>query len=122
MNSLAGDFSTVMVDYRNNKKGERQTLRLLPRPLYRYQSTDPEVIDGALYAYVLGTDSEVLLLLEARTAGGQASWQYAFARMNNDELVGLHKEQEVWRVPRAHYEDSQRAPYKWRGIPETPAR
>ena len=122
MRSLVGEFSTVMIDYRNNRKGERQTLRLLPQPLYRYQSTAPEVIDGAMFAFVLGTDSEVLLLLEARSAGDRTSWQYAFARMNNDELIGLHNEREVWRVGRAHYEDGPREPYKWIGIPEPPAR
>jgi hypothetical protein len=118
MRSLAGAFSAVMIDYRNNPKGERQTLRLLPQPLYRYQSTAPEVIDGALFAYVLGTDSEVLLLLEARAAGDRTIWQYAFARMNNDALVGFHNEREVWSVGRARYENSLHEPYKWTGISE----
>ena len=43
-------------------KGGRWNRRLLPQPLYRYESTDPDVVDGALFAFVTsaGTDPEVL--------------------------------------------------------------
>ena len=33
-------------------KGRRWELRLLPQPLYRYQSSDPKVLDGAVFAFV----------------------------------------------------------------------
>jgi hypothetical protein len=122
MRALSLEFSTFMIDDRSNAKGERQALRLLPQPLYRHQSTAPEVIDGALFAFVLGTDSEVLLLIEARAASDTTKWQYAFARMNNDELIGLHNEREVWRVGRARYDDSLHEPYKWMGISEPKVR
>jgi hypothetical protein len=49
----------------------RWELRLLPHPLYRYESTDPDVVDGALFAFVTsaGTDPEALLAIEARKPG-----------------------------------------------------
>ena len=42
------------------RRDNRYTLRLLSQPLYRYESTDPEVLDGALFAFVTsaGTDPE----------------------------------------------------------------
>jgi hypothetical protein len=36
------------------------------QPLYRYESTDPEVIDGALFGFVHVTDPEIILVIEAR--------------------------------------------------------
>src|SRR5262245_19833969 len=44
MRALCRDFSAHSVSVR----GDRTELRLLPQPLYRYKSTDPNVLDGAL--------------------------------------------------------------------------
>ena len=119
MRAMADDFSAVLMDYRQNAKGERQTLRLLTKPLYRYSSPGAHVTDGAMFAFVLGTDAEVLLLLEARETKGASRWQYALARLNSDELVASFKEQEVWRVGRATYEERDK-PYVFMSLSESP--
>ena len=33
-------------------------MRLLAQPIYRYENTKGDLIDGALFAFVLGTDPE----------------------------------------------------------------
>jgi hypothetical protein len=79
-------------------KGGRWELRLLPKPLYRYESTDPELVDGALFAFVTsaGTDPEVLLAIEARRpiGGGEPTWQAGFARFSDLELT-VHRDKKV---------------------------
>jgi hypothetical protein len=112
MRDLAGRFSARLVDRRNNLEGERQELRLLTQPLYRYRSTDPEVVDGALFAIVMGTDPEVFLLLEARTNGDARTWQYGLARMNIDPIAVSYMDKEVWRVEKAQYPGPIDAPYR----------
>jgi hypothetical protein len=96
MRALANEFSARIED----RKGQRWELRLLPHPLYRYQSTDPEVLDGAVFSFVTseGTDPEVLLVLEARrkTGGTDTSWQYALARFSLLKLWVWHKGHEVF--------------------------
>lgn len=72
-------------------------LRLLAQPLFRYGSDDSDVIDGALYAFVQGTDPEVFLLIEARKVAGGHEWQYALARMNSVKFVAHYQGQEIWR-------------------------
>src|SRR5579872_5938084 len=119
MRTLAGGFSAAMTDYRRNETGERQSLRLLPQPIYRYKSNNPELLDGAMFAIVLGTDPEVFLLLEARGSTDEWRWQYALARMNNDAVAVLHKDVEVWRVDRAKFEDRFHEPYILIGLPES---
>jgi hypothetical protein len=121
MRTLAKDFSAELVDYRvQEEKGEPQALRLLPAPLYRHQSTDPQVIDGTLFGIVLGTDPEVFLLLEARKTENVVRWQYALARMNTDPLVVRYKDRDVWRVERALSRESLRDPYFLSGLRESP--
>jgi hypothetical protein len=111
MRELAGRFSARLVDRRNNLNGERQELRLLAQPLYRYRSTNPEVLDGALFGIVLGTDPEVFLLLEARQSGDSQTWQYGLARMNIDPIAVSYMDKEVWRVEKAPYPGPIDAPY-----------
>jgi hypothetical protein len=41
--------------------------------------------DGALFAFVVGTDPELLLLIEAQ----DDQWQYAVARLNRDAIEVL---------------------------------
>jgi hypothetical protein len=121
MRALAREFSAELTDYRRNDAGERQALRLLTQPMYRYQSTDAELLDGAMFAFVLGTDPEVFLLLEARRSKETPRWQFGLARMNNDSLAVSYKDREVWRIKRAEaeYEDRLHAPYILMRVPET---
>jgi hypothetical protein len=81
-----------------NGPNNKSELRPLTQPLYRYEPTRPDLVDGALFAFVQTTDPEVLLLVEARRPGegGPAAWHYAFARMSMVWLRGEHKGREVW--------------------------
>lgn len=120
MRTLAGQFSAQLMDERRNRAGERQELRLLTRPLYRYPTGEGEVLDGGLFAIVMGTDPEVFLLLEARRASEKLTWQYGFARMNVDAMTVRFKEQEVWRAEkRKGWAGPLDASYRVLSIPET---
>jgi hypothetical protein len=117
MRAMAQDFSVMLIDSRNNSKGDVQSLRFLTQPVHRYASPRSDVVDGALYAFVVGTDVEAFLLLEARGATGAPRWQYALARLNRDELAVSFREKEVWRVGQARYEDRE-GPYVFMGLPQ----
>ena len=96
MRAIAREFSARTRDH----KGRDWELRLLPQPLYRYASTDAEVPDGAVFAFVTsaGTDPEVFLVLEARkpAGSGEPAWQYALARFTDLDLRVSHKETVVF--------------------------
>jgi hypothetical protein len=99
MRTLTRDFSASSRD----RKDSRWELRLLPQPLFRYESTDPDVLDGALFTFVTsaGTDPEALLLIEARKPSPNDSpiWHYAIARFTDLQLSVRHKGNEVFTVP-----------------------
>ena len=94
MRSLAAQYS-VVADYGNMKK---ENLRLLPTPIYRYASERQGVTDGALLAFVRGTDPEAFLMIEARK-GGDGEWQHAFVRfVGHASLRAVRDDREVWQV------------------------
>jgi len=99
MRALTHDFSASTKD----DKETRWELRLLPQPLCRYKSTDPDVLDGAVFAFVTsaGTDPEALLVIEARkpAAGGVPVWSYGIGRFTDLNLWVRHKGDEVFSAP-----------------------
>ena len=122
MRSIAGDFSGRLLDGRTAATGVGQALRLLPKPLYRHEARDPGLLDGGLFAFVLGTDPEVFLLLEARQAARGPRWRYGLARMNSDPLRVTHRGQEVWKVEKVADRHDPRSPYLSVELPQKPYR
>jgi hypothetical protein len=97
MRSLAGHFSASSIDAHD----ESWQLRLLPRPIYCYEGTNSDLLGGAVFAFVQGTNPEVWLVIEARRIGDRHEWQYALARFNAAvQLQVRHGRREVWSVPR----------------------
>ncbi len=75
-------------------------LRLLPKPWLRYGKAGSGVEDGALFAFALGTEPEVVLMIESRAdpAGG-LRWEYALAPMTSFEVKAFWKGKQVWTLP-----------------------
>jgi hypothetical protein len=102
MKALADRFKATMTGWKADRS-DREELRLLPKPLYRYESIesagkDPGWIDGAVFAFVQGTDPEALLLLEAINRDGRPRWQFAFARATSGSLEARLDKTVVWAV------------------------
>ena len=100
LRALASEFEGQLLDTRVKKiDGIPQQLRRLTQPIYRYDSQNPEIIDGAVFAFVHGTDPELILLLEARQDNTGTYWHYALARMNGDAIQAKRGGREIWSVP-----------------------
>jgi hypothetical protein len=57
-------------------------LRLLPRPVDRYEDREGGIDDGAMFAFTYGTNPELVLLLECH----DEAWRFAVARLSWAEL------------------------------------
>jgi hypothetical protein len=101
MKRLAKDFAAT----KHERDGAQQELRLLTQPIYRYAAPAQELLDGALFVFVQGTDPEVFLLLEARGREGQEAWQFALARMNGVGFNVRYQDREVWSVEAMPWRD-----------------
>jgi hypothetical protein len=92
---LVKGFSASNTDH----KGVERDLRLLTQPLYRYEGTEGDLVDGGLFVFVIGTDPEVIVLIEAHQDGNARRWLYALARMTHAQLQVSYRGREVWKVP-----------------------
>jgi hypothetical protein len=97
MKAIAEGFSATMLGWRADD-GDRQELVLLKEPVYRYESNDKALVDGGVFAFVLGTDPEVLLFLEAVVVKDKPQWQYGLARSTSAALVARRDKEAVWSV------------------------
>lgn len=102
MKAIAEGFKATMTGWAADNS-DQESLRLLPRPLHRYdlagvkdKDRDPDLLDGALFAYVLGTDPEIVLALEAVGPADKAEWQCAFVRATSGGLEVKLGDEVVW--------------------------
>jgi hypothetical protein len=81
----------------------RIELRPLGTPLYRYESSDQDIIDGAIFAFCNGTNPEVLLLLEAqKVRDGPSAWHYALVQTSGEAVTAQLDTKQIWERGHAH--------------------
>ncbi|HEX5104952.1 MAG TPA: hypothetical protein VFV87_14125, partial [Pirellulaceae bacterium] len=80
MRELVREFSAT-----TTLEGVEQELRLLTQPLHRNEKSTGDVLDGALFTFVTGTDPELMLVIEARADEGTdaPTWHYAAGRFTD---------------------------------------
>jgi hypothetical protein len=76
----------------------KEDLRLLPRPIYVWDRNGDKVPDLALFAFVQGTDPEVILLLETTEAAKGQQWRYALTRRSMAAIEADLDGKKVWSV------------------------
>jgi hypothetical protein len=93
---------------RMNRRGVDHPLRLLPRPVYEYESDDPEISSGALLMLVAySTDPDILMLIEARNTSDGPKWFFRPARFSDKSLWLTYKENDIWISLRAGHGTDQ---------------
>ena len=94
MRTISNRFTADKTD--RDESSQKQRLRLLTQPVFRYASKTAQITDGGMFAFVQGTDPEVLLLLEARETDSGSAWHFALARMNSTIFKVAYNDKEVW--------------------------
>lgn len=97
LKALARQFSA---EIENSRTRDRETMRLLAQPLYRYASAKQGILDGAAFGLTSnGTNPDTLLLIEAMSEATGSSWRYAVVGMSGDAVEVAHSGQTVWQKP-----------------------
>lgn len=109
MRAIARSFEADMLQDK-----ERNKLRLLSQPLYRYPDSTPDH-DGAIFAWIwtVGTDPEVLMHIYTQKVGEQNVWFYQPLRFTYRPVELRRHDREVWQVDEAFSRDKpqQTGPY-----------
>lgn len=102
MKRIAAEFSAAD-DFKirpGDVEYERNQLRLLPTPVYRYSDAKQGIADAAVFAFVHGTDPELFLVLEQRTdERKKQGWHYALVPMTCWAVDAEHGGKQVWNAP-----------------------
>lgn len=77
--------------------GQEYELRVMPRPVLRYQDNDAGILDGSVFILARGTNAELLVLIEAQQAREDAIWQVAFARLGAASFNVKYDRAELWQ-------------------------
>lgn len=85
MRALARRFSGHVIGTAT-EKGGRIELRLLSQPVYRYESSQAGVVDGAVFVLAKGTNPEAILLIEAVRESDESKWRVGIAPKTNREI------------------------------------
>ena len=97
---MAKRFEVEMMGW-NQANSDRQMLRRLTSPVFEYGKADTNTMDGAIFAYCIGTDPEAFLQIEAyRSKDGRPfEWQYAFTKATGARLIArIDKKTTVWET------------------------
>lgn len=99
----------LLNDVRTELESSESELRLLTQPVYRYPEDAEDVLDGAIFSFVMGTDPEVFVLLEARppAAGQDPVWHFAPARFTGGALSLTMGDKVLWESPKWEYKRHQ---------------
>jgi hypothetical protein len=71
-------------------------LRLLPRPVYRYQDEVVGLIDGALFIFAHGSYPEALAVIECRQETSGPTWSYGFLPLAGAGVTAKLDGKTVW--------------------------
>ena len=92
MRGLARQFSAYTEEATRGKRN----LRFLPRPLYRYDEATKNA-DGGIFAFVVGNDPELLVLVDCTLKPKERFWRYRFAQSTRSTTVATLDDSEVYR-------------------------
>ena len=106
MRRLARQFEASTEEQSRGKRN----LRLLPQPLYRSDAAAKN-LDCGLFAYVVGTDPELMVLIECDPTDEEPRWRYRFAQSTRSTTVASFMNQEVYR-----YQSQQNDPQSARAV------
>lgn len=92
MRSLARQFSA----YTEERTRGKRNLRFLSQPLYRYDEETKDA-DGGIFAYVVGNDPELLILIECALTPNESAWRFRFSQSTKSTTVATLADKQVYR-------------------------
>ena len=115
MRIQAKQFARQLTVFTEKSPGNRDVLRPVPKPFYEYDDPDAGIQYGALIGYCQGTDTELILQVEARMSNDKLAWFYALATFTD---YGLHVElpdQTTWEGPKGRSGENGK-PHYWNSV------
>tara|TARA_A100001391_G_scaffold200264_1_gene184479 strand:- start:90 stop:551 length:462 start_codon:yes stop_codon:yes gene_type:complete len=98
---------------------QRWELRLVPKPLHEYADENAGIKYGAIFGFCQGTDTELLVLIEARDNGDKQAWQYAIAPLSDYPITADLADGSTWKSPDGTINENGK-PHFWSFVEKRP--
>ena len=112
---LARRFEAHTVDFRQ----KRWELRQVATPIFEYEVDAPDTLGGALFAFCQGTDTEIVLAIEAKKTAGRPQFRYAYAPFTDYDIFLKLGDHTVEQAPKGRYQQNGN-PHFWNPIEVVP--
>jgi hypothetical protein len=112
---LARRFEAHTVDFRQ----KRWELRQVATPIFEYEANAPDTLGGALFAFCQGTDTEIVLAIEAKKVDGRPQFRYAYAPFTDYDIFLKLGDHTVEQAPKGRYQQNGN-PHFWDPIEIVP--
>jgi len=99
---LARRFEAHTIDTR----GKRWELRQVATPIYEYEVDTADTFGGGLFAFCQGTDTELLLVVEARKVDGRPQFRYAYASFTDYDVFLKRDDQSAVQAPKGNWSEN----------------
>jgi hypothetical protein len=108
---MAARFEFVDLFRETDSAAKPHVLRMMPRPTYRYGDAESEIIDAAIFTFVVATDPEACLLIEIHRKDQELFWEYLVIPMTTYALEAKLDGKVVWTKPEAVDFSNSSAPH-----------
>ena len=99
---LARLFEAHTIDTRQ----KRWELRHVATPIFEYEVDAADTLGGALFAFCQGTDTELLLTIEARKVDGRPQFRYAYASFTDYDVFLKMGDEPVVQAPKGNWSEN----------------
>ena len=97
-----------------------EQLRLLPKPIFEYESAAQGILTGSVFSLATGTNPSMFLIIELRTSGEHSQWVFGSARATSHAIRLKHLDKEV-RSEGSAYRPGHSPPWTYMWLPRGPA-
>ncbi|MDQ1328602.1 MAG: hypothetical protein QG641_1887 [Candidatus Poribacteria bacterium] len=112
MKEKAKEFTAYEIEYATGKKTD---LTLLPEPIYVYVEDNIWIELGAMFAFTMGTNPEVLIVFEC--IRGKVSFNCEILRVGGEEMHVAWKGREIWKSDRGNGQPRTKIPTAYISFP-----
>ncbi|MDV6031942.1 MAG: hypothetical protein F9B45_18000 [Phycisphaera sp. RhM] len=100
-------------------EGQSWELRSVPKPFYEYTDADAGIDYGAIFGFCQGTDTELLVAIEARSTDDQPAWYYALAPFTDYQISVDLPDGTTWTSPDGEMGENGK-PHFWGPVESRP--
>lgn len=115
----ARQFPRLLKVQTASSSGQSWKLRNVPAPFYEYSDPNSGIHYGAIFGFCQGTDTELLVLIEARQVDDERAWFFSLAPFSDYQITAQLPDGTSWDSPNGSMNENGK-PHYWAFVETRP--